>query len=108
MRFLFIFLRFFTFGRSKSNSRDGRSRHRQTNQSFRVCNVNLATLKVATNNVIVFTYFDHALITSFGAQRFGLKIFRPTVSLFSDPRKRNASPDTRETSVASVTFVGRN
>ena len=29
------------------NPRHGRSRHRPTNQSFRVCKVNLATLKVA-------------------------------------------------------------
>ena len=37
----------FTFGQVKGNALDGRSRHPPTNQSFRVCKVNLATLKVA-------------------------------------------------------------
>ena len=50
--FLLVFLRFFTFGQVQGDARDGRSRHRPTNQptnqSFRVCKVNLATLKVAT------------------------------------------------------------
>ena len=54
--FLFMFLcfenRFFTFRQVKGNTRDGRSRHHRrhspTNQSFRVCKVDLATLKVAT------------------------------------------------------------
>ena len=44
--FHFLFLeRLFTSGQAKGNVRDGRSRH----QSFRVCKVNLATRKVATN-----------------------------------------------------------
>ena len=46
--FHFLFERFFTF-RSKV-AEDGLSRHRPTNQSFRVCKVNLATLKVATTS----------------------------------------------------------
>ena len=45
--FFFDFLRFFTFGQVKSNARDGRSRHPTTNQSFRVCKVNIATVQVA-------------------------------------------------------------
>ena len=42
-----IFKRFLTFGQVKGNVRYGRSRHPPTNQSFRVCKVNLATLEVA-------------------------------------------------------------
>ena len=42
-----LFLRFFPFGQVKVNARDGRSRH----QSFRVCEVNLATLKVAISKL---------------------------------------------------------
>ena len=44
--FLFIFFlkNIFTFGQVKSDARHGRPRH----QSFRVCEVNLATRKVAT------------------------------------------------------------
>ena len=47
LRFFFIFSRFFTSGQVKGNARHGRSRHPPTNQSFRVCRVNLATPKVA-------------------------------------------------------------
>ena len=51
LRFLsFLFFlkkRFFAFGQVKGIARDGRSRHGPTNQSFRVCKVDLATLKVA-------------------------------------------------------------
>ena len=36
----------------KSNTRDERSRHRRTHQSFRVCKVNFTTLKVATTHVL--------------------------------------------------------
>ena len=43
--FFFLFLRFITFGQAKGNVEDGRPRH----QNFRVSEVNLATLKVATN-----------------------------------------------------------
>ena len=43
---LFFKKNFFTFGAVKGNARDGRSRHRPTNQS-RVCKVNLATRNVA-------------------------------------------------------------
>ena len=46
--FLF-FLRLSTFGQVKGNARHGRSRR----QSFRVCKVNLSTLKVATKEVLV-------------------------------------------------------
>ena len=53
--FSFFFLkkkRFLTFGQVKKDARYGRSRHpltnQPTNQSFRVCEVNLATLKLAT------------------------------------------------------------
>ena len=42
-----FFTRFFTFGHVKGNGRNGRSRHRPTNQKFGVCKVNVATLKVA-------------------------------------------------------------
>ena len=50
LAFLFIFFckRFFAFGQVKGNARHGRSRHRPTNQSFRVCKVNPATPMVAT------------------------------------------------------------
>ena len=50
--FSFLIFEFFTFGHVKGNARDGRSRHRLTNQSFRVCKVNLATLKVATSLMV--------------------------------------------------------
>ena len=43
----FLKKRFFAFGQVKGIARDGRSRHGPTNQSFRVCKVDLATLKVA-------------------------------------------------------------
>ena len=43
--FLFCFFWFFTFGVVKGNARYGRSRYPPTNQSFRVCIVNLATPK---------------------------------------------------------------
>ena len=47
--FLFsCFFEFFTFGQVTSNGRDGRSLHRPTNQRLRVCEVHLATPKVAT------------------------------------------------------------
>ena len=55
LAFLFFFLvleRFFTFGQVEGNACSGRSRHRPTNQSFRVCKVNLATLKVAQKHTI--------------------------------------------------------
>ena len=45
-------LRFFTFGQVEGNARDGRSRH----QSFRVCKVNFATLKVAINFFRLFVF----------------------------------------------------
>ena len=53
LAFLLIFhfsinFRFLTFGKVKGNARYGRSRHQPTNQSL-VCEVNLATLKVAIN-----------------------------------------------------------
>ena len=51
--FLFFFKKkktLFTFGQVQSNTRDGRARHPPTNHSFRVCKVNLATLKVAKNS----------------------------------------------------------
>ena len=41
------FVKFCKFGQVQGNARDGRSRHRPTNQIFRVCKVNLATLNVA-------------------------------------------------------------
>ena len=41
--------RLFTFGLVKGNARCGRSQHRSTNQSVRVCQVNLATPKAAMN-----------------------------------------------------------
>ena len=44
---LLFFKKIFTFGTVKGNARDGRSRHQPTNQSFRVCKVNLATRNVA-------------------------------------------------------------
>ena len=45
--FLFFFQKsFLTFGQVRGNARHGRSRH----PSFRVCKVNLATLKVAINH----------------------------------------------------------
>ena len=44
-----LFCSLFTFGQVKGNARCGRSRHRSTNQSVRVCQVNLATPKVAMN-----------------------------------------------------------
>ena len=50
--FCFVFKRLFTFGQVKSNTRDGRSRHRPTKQSFRVCKVNLAIPKVAKKNIL--------------------------------------------------------
>ena len=43
--FHFCFLKFFSFGQAKGASRSVAT---PTNQSFRVCKVNLATLKVAT------------------------------------------------------------
>ena len=47
---LFLFLKkICTFGQVKSNAR----RHRPTNQSFRVCKVNLATIKVASRVLVV-------------------------------------------------------
>ena len=45
--FFFVKVLYIRAGRA-SRGRFGRSRHRPTNQSFRVCQVNLATLKVAT------------------------------------------------------------
>ena len=45
LAFLFFKKKLFTFGQVKGKARHGRSRH----QSFRVCKVNLATLKVAMN-----------------------------------------------------------
>ena len=47
--FLFVISGSFHLGQVKGNARDGRSRHPPTNQSFRACEVNLATLKVATH-----------------------------------------------------------
>ena len=47
LSFLFIFWRFCTFVQVKGNGRDGWSRHRPTNQSFRVFKVHLTTVKVA-------------------------------------------------------------
>ena len=54
--FIFCFLRFVTFGQAKGNAPYSRSRHRQTNQSFRVCKVHLATLKVATRVLGIYVF----------------------------------------------------
>ena len=50
LAFLFHSSRLFTFRQVKGSARDGRSRHRATNQSFRACEVNLATPQVAKIN----------------------------------------------------------
>ena len=47
---ILVFCKVLTFGQVTGDARDGRSRHRPTNQSFRVGKVHLATVKVAQEN----------------------------------------------------------